>query len=86
MGTTPNEITPGLQAAKDAAVRALNSWIKGTPGTNNNKELETFATRNMVRILKRTVGLLENTKKKTQEWIMQTSDQILHSALLRGLR
>ena len=48
----------------DAAVRTINGWRKGTPGTNNNKDFKTFAARNMVRILTMTAGLLENTENK----------------------
>ena len=48
----------------DAAVRTINGWRKGTPGTNNNKDFKTFAARNMVRILTITARLLENTKNK----------------------
>ena len=64
----PNKTTPGLQAARDAAVKVLNGWRKGISETNNHEDFETFAARNMVRILKRTARLPENTKKEVQEW------------------
>ena len=60
----PKETIPRLQAARDVVVRALNGWRKGIPVTNNNEDFETFAARSMVRILKRTAGLLENTEKE----------------------
>ena len=34
------------------------------PGTTHNKDFETFAALNMVRILKSTAGLLENIKRR----------------------
>ena len=45
------------------------------PETNKNKDFETFAAQNMVRILKSTIGLLENTEQEAQEW---TESKALH--------
>ena len=60
----PNETTPGLQTARDTVVKILNGWEKGMPETNKNKDFETFAVQNMVRIMKSTAILLKNTEQE----------------------
>ena len=65
--TTPTTQPPDFKPP-DVAVRALNGWRKGIPGTSNKEDFETLAGRNVVRILKRTAGLLESTEKKAHKW------------------
>ena len=76
-----NATTPTRQPP-DSGVRTLNDWRKGIHGPNNNKDFETFAAQSMVRILKMTTRLLDNTEKKAKEWTEKKTLQQMTGSIM----